>query len=422
MKILITNVYSYKNKGDAAIVFSMLQEIHRAFDHPEVTIQTTDPINDSGKYGVPVQSTLLWLLLSSVRDRPTLARILVLSKGLARLLSFFAILKTLRYRPYFLLSTDLRQFISCIENSDLVLGCGGVYLNSPDSSMTQTMLLLVTCLNLLAAKWSGKNVYLYSQSIGPVHGRLQQQMLRYTLNRIDLVEPREGISFELLKQLDPKTKVVATADAALLLGAFGRFPDSLVLTPNRLHVGITVRNWFTNPNDFKNYVLSVAGVIDYLIEDHHAEVFYVPQVIAANFDDDDRTAAQAVWQHVKNRHYFHIINDDLHPSEVIGICGTMDFFIGTRMHSNIFALISHVPVVAIEYEHKTRGIMRSLGIEDLTIGISDVTYESLKSKIDLLLAKRRHFARQIERNLPSQIAESRKAIDTIKSLHAMTQT
>jgi colanic acid/amylovoran biosynthesis protein WcaK/AmsJ len=418
MKVLLTNVYSYKNKGDAAIVFSMLQEINRVFDAPDIIIQTTDPRNDKGKYGVPVRSTLLWTLLSSVRDQPMPLRMLVLARGLARLGSFLTIRRLLGWRPYFLLSRDLRGFIADIDDADLVIGCGGVYLNSPDNSPPQTVLLLVTCLNLLAAKWCGKTVYLYSQSIGPVYGRLQRRLLRFTLNRVDLIEPRETISRKLLEGLRPKTRIVATADAALLLGRSGRFPhDKLQLRPERLHVGLTVRNWFARPADFAAYTRAVAKVIDYLITKHHAEVFYVPQVIADNFGDDDRTAARAVWQQVHHQQYFTVIESDLHPFEVIGICGQMDLFIGTRMHSNIFALINHVPVVAIAYEHKTRGIMRGLGIEDLAINIQDVTYQSLKDKVDLLLAKPDYFKQQIADNLPGQIAESRKAMDTIKGLH-----
>src|SRR5947207_1529853 len=98
MRVLLTNVYSYKNKGDAAIVFSMLQEMNRAFDEPDITIQTTDPHNDVGKYGVPVHSTLLWTLLSAVRDKPMPVRLVVLAKGLLQLGSFLIIRRCLGRR------------------------------------------------------------------------------------------------------------------------------------------------------------------------------------------------------------------------------------------------------------------------------------------------------------------------------------
>jgi colanic acid/amylovoran biosynthesis protein len=146
-------------------------------------------------------------------------------------------------------------------------------------------------------------------------------------------------------------------------------------------------------------------------------VFYVPQVIADNFGDDDRLIAHNVWQYVKNQKYFTVVEADLHPFEVIGLCGKMDIFLGTRMHSNIFALINHVPVVAIEYEHKTKGIMRGLGLETLAIDIRDVTFETLRQKVDLLLEDRAHYKKLVEQNLPGQIAQSRKAIEVIQEAY-----
>jgi colanic acid/amylovoran biosynthesis protein len=203
-----------------------------------------------------------------------------------------------------------------------------------------------------------------------------------------------------------------------LLGGTGKFPEQHVqLRPDRLHVGLTVRKWFKTEEQLNAYISSVAQTIDYLIEEHQAEVFYVPQVIAENFGDDDRIIARKVWEVTRNKKYFTIVEADLHPFEVIGLCGNMDIFIGTRMHSNIFALINHVPVVAIEYEHKTKGIMRGLGLEPLTIDIRDVTAETLQAKVDTLLKDREHYRGLIRANLPGQIADSQRAIDVIREAY-----
>jgi colanic acid/amylovoran biosynthesis protein len=115
-----------------------------------------------------------------------------------------------------------------------------------------------------------------------------------------------------------------------------------------------------------------------------------------------------------------VVDADLHPFEVIGLCGAMDIFIGTRMHSNIFSLISKVPVVAIEYEHKTRGIMRGLGLEDLTIDIKDVTPQTLQQRIDLLLNNKDAYRKLLIDNLPGQVAEGQKAINSIKAAYEGT--
>ena len=350
MKILIANVYSYKNKGDAAIVVSLVGEIKRVFKKPEILIQTADIKNDTDKYGTPITSSLLWLLLSAVRDKDPLTRIFVPSVGIMRIVLYLLLFRAglIKHPTQWLLGAKLQQFMRENHDADMVIACGGGYLRTANGSMRETILLFVTCLNFLAARYIGKEVYLYSQSIGPVHGALQEKILRFALQRVSLIEPREDVSVAYLKRQAITTPIIPTADPALLLGEFGKFnKTSAELKKGRLHVGLTVRKWFKTREELENYDQAIAANIDYLIEKHNAQVFYVPQVIAENFGDDDRVVAHEVREKVKHKSDFVIVDKDLHPFEIIGLCGKMDFFIGTRMHSNIFALISHVPVVAI---------------------------------------------------------------------------
>jgi colanic acid/amylovoran biosynthesis protein len=421
MRILISNVYSYKNKGDAAIVIALLQEVKRVFPGADVLVQTADALHDEGKYGAPITTSLLWTLLSSVRSKPLPQRLWVLISGLLGLHTYLVLHRLFGRAPLNIVPKIQRQFIRDNQQADLVIACGGGYLRTASSGLEDSLLLHVTCLNFVAAKRLGKPVFLYSQSIGPVHGASQTAMLRRALNSVDLIEPREDVSVRYLTSLHIHTPITPTADPALLLGGTGQFPESIAqLDPNRLHVGITVRKWFKTDVERNAYITAVAQTLDYLIDDHNAEVFYIPQVIAENFGDDDRLIARRVWEQVHSQERFTVIEADLHPFEIIGLCGRMNIFIGTRMHSNIFALINHVPVIAIEYEHKTRGIMRGLGLEPLTIDIRDVTTESLKARVDLLLKDRAAYQALIRKNLPQQIAESRKAMEVVKDVYEAT--
>ncbi len=413
-RILISNVYSYKNKGDAAIVFALIQELNRVWPNPEIIVQTTDMKNDFDKYGVPATSSLLWILLSSIRNHSLLARILALLSGLFGLGVYVLVYMLTRRKAYFVLTKKLQQFTYENHAADLVVACGGGYLRTASSSISDTLLLYITCLNFVIARYLGKKVYLYSQSIGPVHGPLQKYLLRHALNKVSLIESREKLSFDFLKTLGVQTPFVLTADPALLLHDRGRFPLSQIkLQSGRMYIGVTVRAWFQDSASQNNYINSIAETIDYSIENYNAQVFYVPQVIAEDFGDDDRKVAQAVWAKVKNKEHFTIIDANFHPFDIIGICGKMDIFMGTRMHSNIFALINHVPVIAIEYEYKTRGIMTDFGLEDHVININDVSANKLCNMIDYAVENRDAYLRQIEERLPIIQARSRSAIETI---------
>ena len=75
--------------------------------------------------------------------------------------------------------------------------------------------------------------------------------------------------------------------------------------------------------------------------------------------------------------------------------GLVDLFVGTRMHSNIFALSQHVPCVAIAYEVKTNGIMRMFDLSDHVINIEDITALRLVTAVERALAARDQLKMQI---------------------------
>jgi colanic acid/amylovoran biosynthesis protein len=83
----------------------------------------------------------------------------------------------------------------------------------------------------------------------------------------------------------------------------------------------------------------------------------------------------------------------------------MDVFIGTRMHSNIFAMTQNVPVIPIGYLHKTNGIARSVGIEDWVIDINDINAELLINKFDELWKMRHQVRQQLENRIPVLIEQ-----------------
>lgn len=64
----------------------------------------------------------------------------------------------------------------------------------------------------------------------------------------------------------------------------------------------------------------------------------------------------------------------------------MSYFIGTRMHSNIFALSSGIKTLAISYEPKTEGIMKDLGLSEYVIKIENVNSRILNEKFNKLIS------------------------------------
>ena len=186
---------------------------------------------------------------------------------------------------------------------------------------------------------------------------------------------------------------------------------------NDIIIGITVRNWnFPNVKDKnkakENYLKAVADSMDFIIEKYNSVFVFVPQVIV-EFGDDTETAKE-IKKIMKNSNKFVIRNDDYSPYEIKAMASNCDYFIGTRMHSNIFATSMKIPTTAIAYEKKTNGIMETVNMSDYVVEIDTITKEELINTIEKMINNRKEIIKILNKRIP----EIRKEIEekTIKVL------
>ena len=97
-------------------------------------------------------------------------------------------------------------------------------------------------------------------------------------------------------------------------------------------------------------------------------VIFFPQVCGPTLEQDDRVPARRVAIGLRDlSEAAWVVEEPLSVAALLDIYGQMDLFIGTRMHSNIFALSRDVPVIAIGYQHKTEGIAEMAGLKEWVI-------------------------------------------------------
>ena len=124
---------------------------------------------------------------------------------------------------------------------------------------------------------------------------------------------------------------------------------------------MTVRRWL-DPDGQDRYERAIAAVVDRIQARTGFRVILIPQVTSPYRDDDDRTVGRRVAAHCRGEQPILLEQAGDHR-QIKAAYNQLDFLIGTRFHSVIFSLTSGVPCIAIEYEHKSRGIMRELGLE-----------------------------------------------------------
>lgn len=385
-QVLITNAYSARNRGDAAIVLGMIESLRRTdiLREAEIHISSADHPADSAWYPVPTVPSF-HSIKNGFSGYPSVNLLYFIVVLLPLSLLWALAWRALRFDLP--LPSTMGGLLRTYAAADVVVAAGGGYLYT-NSAIRGNVVLLVNIYSFFFAVLLGKSVCLYAQSIGPFAGSGQSRFARWALSRVALVEIREGVSRRLVDGWRIPTPIRSVADAAFLLQA--RPPSDgleFVRSTGGPTVGMTVRNWFRDREQQVGYERTMAAFVDWLIVERGARVIFLPQVTYTDGRDDDRETARKVAAQVVRTDGVLVAEDELAAAEIMWLCGRMDFFVGTRMHSNIFALSSGVPTLAIAYQPKTRGIMSGLGLGDHVLPIETLSAVELQRGFDTLVQR-----------------------------------
>jgi len=397
MRILITNVYSSKNRGDAGIVYAMIDELLKrdAFRHATISVSSSDYPGDRHRFPVEVVPSF-----SSLRN--------VLDNAFLRQLYFLCVLlpSTLLWAlAYRFFGKDLpifkgaRQLARIYAKSDLIVGAGGGYLYTT-SPLHGNVVLLSTLYSLSFALLLGKPLYLFSQSIGPFSSKAQAYLVKRLLRKAKHVQARDDVTQAWVRTWKKGPPVYRTCDAAFLVQAEEADVTLVPAETAENRVGLTVRRWFRNSKKQEAYEEVMARFVSWICEEKRGVIHFIPQVTYCETGDDDRICARKILSKCDDRLPVQTIENDLSPQQVKGLCGEMDLFVGTRMHSNIYALSAGVPSLAIAYQPKTHEIMRELGLGDLVLDIEDLDLSSLQKAFHELVSSRQQISEQVKTIIP----------------------
>jgi len=227
---------------------------------------------------------------------------------------------------------------------------------------------------------------------------------------------RDDISLSELKKLlskDSKTNLFYIPDLALFLNS--SYPKKLVTKSSDKYIVLTARKWL-NEKKQSLYERDLAQFIDYVWENYKIKTYFIAMA-SHSLEDNDLEVADSLLKQIRNKAAFKIENIST-PQEVQELLSNAELAICTRMHSAILSTTVFTPFIAIAYEHKTVGYMKSLDLEEWTIDIHDFSVEDLITKFDLLLLKKyKDFKKQLEKKRPELKSYYQKALsETISFL------
>ncbi len=404
LHILLIHRHSAHNAGDAALTDLTLAQLKQQFPGSELTLAVNDLVSHTGPEPV-VASFRTWF-----KDITTHRYRWWAVPGLLLAALWVAGLYRLTGRAWlFFVPPARRALLQAYLSADLVVSGPGGYLYGVKNGLG-----LVNALFTILYGWLvGKPVYLLPQTIGPFTAGWQHHLVRWTLSRTRLIMVREPLSRRLLQQMDlPPRLCVEIPDLA-----FGLEPappaaakawltaKGVPLNSGRPLLGLTVIDWGRQEPTFTGQALyedAVEAVVRYFVQEMGGVAVFFAQVCDPSPGHDDRVPARRIVSRLADLSTQVVLIDEAAPFPLLKASyGLMDLFLGTRLHSNIFALTEGVPALAIGYQFKTLGVLTMTGLERWITDINEATPPKLVALLAELwperLAVRQHLGQRIPR-------------------------
>jgi colanic acid/amylovoran biosynthesis protein len=258
-------------------------------------------------------------------------------------------------------------------------------------------------------------------SVGPFQKFFEAKYATWLLKKLDLVLLREDVSREYFKDKKGNLpdNIKRAPDSGFAFSPKGYYDIRSVTGAKKddLVLAISVRRWMTKSKQ-DIYEQVHADLLDYIAEKYpNIKPVFIPQCTFAYADDDDREVGKRVLKKSKTKNAI-LITEALDYKQVKLSYENADLIVGTRFHAMVFGLSYNVPGIAIEYEHKTRGIMRDLGLEKWVINIDIIESKKLIAMFNDLIEERRRYEKHLSKDM-KYYAESANNVANIYSKYLL---
>jgi colanic acid/amylovoran biosynthesis protein len=417
LRIVIINAYMRENAGDAALLSVCLRQIREAF--PETLIEVAG-MESAESHPEFEGARNLGSIRRYVSDGNVgkILRITRKTLGLLLGVTYLVLPRVLRCRFISWLPDEVAWEVRALAGADLIVSMGGGYINAR-KGLDGYQNIFYVLLPALIAQRERKPVVFGPQSFGPFTSSPQRWLVRRVLLRSPLVMAREGISVSILERCGvPATHIMEAVDSGFAFnpGPGRSWREELRVDDNAVLIGVTARRWL-EPAAQESYERALAEVIDDVQSRDLHHVVLIPQVTSDYMADDDRIVEKRVASYCARTPL--CVEEHSDHRDLKNLYGELTYLIGTRFHSVIFALTSRVPCVAIEYEHKTRGIMRDLGLEEWVIKIED-TPDGLRDLFARLQDSRADYLRRLDDVMPAYCQRAEQMVSLLVQVREET--
>ncbi|HYP40781.1 MAG TPA: polysaccharide pyruvyl transferase family protein [Chloroflexia bacterium] len=299
----------------------------------------------------------------------------------------------------------------------LVLGGGGLIQDG-----TSVYNLPVYTLFVLVARLFGLKVVGWGLGVEPIFTLLGKLQARYICHVADHFSVRDFVSKRLLVKAGvPPHKIEITADPAFLINPDPYAPSGEATGKPKVifcirhlsdnHPGINLHyllpvsvrkrfgiGWKPPIERHRRFIEAMARGVKLCAEEFGATVALLP--LWPGRDDsvlyEVEQAADELGVKANSIERTGIMNT---PSGIADYVGSADLLVSMRLHALIFGARQAVPMLAISYARKVRGLMRTLGVERWVVEVEtrNPPPEEVAMKLRLLWQLREEASRRLKK-------------------------
>lgn len=398
MKILLVGNHTCGNRGDGAILRGLIDSMNAARSDLEIDVISRYPTSSGYLLQQDIQQDSLFLhnskgakgLVGTVKRKVAnrlMPNIMMAHLGKGGLFKSFAV------------PAHLEAFTDSLKAYDAIIQVGGSFFVD---------LYGVTQFDhALCALMAKKPLYMIGHSVGPFQNPRVNALANFVFDRVDSLVLRESVSLDLMKKDGVTTRKVAPGvDTAFLVRARSVEQPSHNLLhwqniiSSRKTIAITVRELAPFDKRLgvtqKEYEAAFGRVINAMIAEGYQVVAFSTCTGIDSYAKDDRMVALTLRDSVEQPENYHVIMDEFNDLELGILLSHCHLTIGTRLHSAIISMNFGTPAVAINYEHKSMGVMNQLGLPQMATDVKSLMDGSLIDKVKDVLANYDAIKQQVD--------------------------
>jgi polysaccharide pyruvyl transferase WcaK-like protein len=273
-----------------------------------------------------------------------------------------------------------KNFGDLVRTDTFVIGGGELF------SDVNKMALKYSTLGLLA-KLLGKKVIFNAIGIQEV-GRLSKFLMWLAFNLADEISVRNLESQDHLLNLHVAKKIDLVKDSAFYMEPISHEAAQILLEENgitfnekRFIIGLTSQHIFDRNLRKKAYTF-LLNLLKRVLE-KHKQVYVVFVPFCDHVDSKiQKDLLFGDWLQKKlDSKRFKVIRAEHSPMEIMGMIGSFDVLISTRLHPLIFAVKMNIPAIGLGVYKKTNLFCTSQNLKILEIDDPEESYNLLKRVI-----------------------------------------